>query len=59
MKLARAIEEYVKHKRSLGMVFKGNTVRLTAFLNQVGNVEVQSYYCGTSSSVSVDGWPGE
>jgi hypothetical protein len=57
MKLARAIEEYVKHKRSLGMVFKSNVVRLKAFLNQVGNVEVESI---TPEQVRayLDGRPG-
>ena len=42
MKLALAIQEYVEHKRSLGMLFKSSTVRLKAFLKQLGDVELES-----------------
>jgi integrase/recombinase XerD len=42
MKLADAIQEYIEHKRSLGMVFKSNSVRLKAFLHELGNVDLES-----------------
>jgi site-specific recombinase XerD len=57
MKLALAIQEYVEHKRSLGMLFKSSTVRLKAFLKQLGDVELESI---TPEQVTVylNGTPG-
>jgi integrase len=40
MKLAALIEQYVEYKRSLGMVFKSQAVRLKAFLAEIGDVEL-------------------
>lgn len=40
MKLATAIEEYIAHKRSLGMLFNSNSTRLKAFLSQLGDMEL-------------------
>ena len=40
MKLADVTQQYVEYKRSLGMAFKSQAVRLKAFLAEVGNVEL-------------------
>jgi site-specific recombinase XerD len=37
MRLSQAIEKYVAHKRSLGMGFRSETVRLRAFIAAVGD----------------------
>jgi site-specific recombinase XerD len=37
MKLSKAIEAYVAYKRSLGMSFRGEAVRLRAFVKSVGD----------------------
>jgi len=42
MKLAEAIDEYIGYKKSLGMLFKSPSVRLKAFLKEVGDVELAS-----------------
>ncbi len=42
MKLAGLTEQYVDYKRSLGMVYKSQAVRLNAFLVDVGDVELDS-----------------
>ena len=42
MKLAAAIKQYVEYKRSLGMLFKSASVRLNAFLAEVGDVELDN-----------------
>jgi site-specific recombinase XerD len=57
MKLADAIQEYIEHKRSLGMDFKSRAVRLKAFLNQTGNPELEDI---TPEQVRayLDGLPG-
>lgn len=40
MTLSHCIEEYVRHRRSLGVSFHGEQVRLSAFIKAVGDVEV-------------------
>lgn len=37
MRLSQAIEKYIEHKRSLGMGFRSETVRLRAFIAAVGD----------------------
>jgi len=37
MRLSQAVEEYIAHKRSLGMGFRSETVRLRAFIAAVGD----------------------
>ncbi len=41
MKLSQAIEAYIAHKRSLGMGFRGEAVRLRAFIKSVGDGDMQ------------------
>src|SRR5437762_14369776 len=38
MTLSPCIEEYVRHRRSLGVCFHGEQVRLRAFLKSVGDL---------------------
>ncbi len=60
MRLSAAIQEYVDYKRSLGMVYRDCTVRLIAFLRQIGDVElaaitaqqVRDYLNGTRGQVT-------
>ena len=40
MKLGALVEQYVEHKRSLGMVFRSPAVRLKAFLAEIGDVKM-------------------
>ena len=55
MNLSKAVEGYIVHKRSLGMAFRSEAVRLHAFVKAVGNcdmrftkpVEVRQYLDGT------------
>lgn len=42
MKLAALIEQYIEYKRSLGMVFESQAVRLKAFLAELGDVELDN-----------------
>jgi integrase/recombinase XerD len=42
MTLAHAIDAYVRHRRSLGVDFHGEQVRLSAFLKTVGDVEIDA-----------------
>jgi len=37
MRLSQAIEKYIVHKRSLGMGFRSETVRLRALIAAVGD----------------------
>lgn len=41
MKLSKAVETYVAYKRSLGMGFRGEAVRLRAFVKSVGDSDMQ------------------
>jgi integrase/recombinase XerD len=41
MILSQAIEQYILHKRSLGMGFRGEAVRLRAFVKAIGDCEMQ------------------
>ena len=41
MKLSKAIEAYIAHKRSLGMSFRSDAVRLRAFVKSVGDGEIR------------------
>jgi integrase len=41
MRLASAIEEFVKYRQSLGSPYKGESSRLKAFLRQTGDVELK------------------
>ena len=41
MKLSKAIEAYIAHKRSLGMGFRSDAVRLRAFVKSVGDGEMR------------------
>jgi integrase/recombinase XerD len=40
MRLSQAVDGYIAHKRSLGMGFHGETVRLHAFIKAVGDVNI-------------------
>lgn len=40
MKLSQVVEGYIAHKRSLGMGFHGETVRLHAFIKALGDVNI-------------------
>ncbi len=40
MILSQAVEQYILHKRSLGMGFRGEAVRLCAFVNAIGDCEM-------------------
>ncbi len=40
MILSQAVEQYILHKRSLGMGFRGEAVRLRAFVNAIGDCEM-------------------
>jgi integrase len=42
MNLGALIEQYVEHKRSLGMIFKSPSVRLKAFLAEIGDAEMDT-----------------
>ncbi len=41
MKLSKAVEQYILHKRSLGMRFKGQTTQLRAFVKAVGDRDMR------------------
>jgi integrase/recombinase XerD len=41
MKLSQTIEAYIAHKRSLGMCFRSDAVRLRAFVNSVGDSDMR------------------
>jgi integrase/recombinase XerD len=41
MKLSKAVEQYILHKRSLGMRFKGQATQLRAFVKAVGDRDMQ------------------
>jgi site-specific recombinase XerD len=55
MNLSKAVEGYIAHKRSLGMAFRSEAVRLHAFVKAVGNcdmrfikpIQVRQYLDGT------------
>ena len=38
MTLSTCIEEYVRHRRSLGVQFHGEQVQLSAFVKSVGDI---------------------
>jgi site-specific recombinase XerD len=42
MTLSQCIEAYVRHRRSLGVAFHGEQVRLSAFIKAVGDVEMDA-----------------
>jgi hypothetical protein len=41
MNLSQAVEQYILHKRSLGMGFRGETVRLRAFVQAIGDCDMR------------------
>jgi hypothetical protein len=41
MKLSKAVEQYILHKRSLGMRYKGEASQLRAFVKAIGNRDMQ------------------
>jgi hypothetical protein len=40
MRLSHAVEKYIAHKRSLGMGFNSEAVRLRAFTKTLGDVNI-------------------
>ncbi len=41
MRLSQAVEQYILHKRSLGMGFRGEAVRLRAFVKAIGDCDMR------------------
>lgn len=41
MNLSQAVEQYILHKRSLGMGFRGEAVRLRAFVQAIGDCDMR------------------
>jgi site-specific recombinase XerD len=41
MRLQKAVEEYIEHKRSLGMIFRSQAVILRAFAKAQGDIDIQ------------------
>ena len=41
MRLQKAVEEYIEHKRSLGMIFRSQAVILRAFAKSQGDIDIQ------------------
>ena len=42
MNLSKAVEGYIAHKRSLGMGFRSEAVRLRAFVKAMGDRDMRS-----------------
>ncbi len=54
MRLQKAVEEYIEHKRSLGMVFRSQAVILRAFAKAQGDIDIQEVSGTTRASSSTE-----
>ena len=52
MRLQKAVEEYIEHKRSLGMIFRSQAVILRAFAKAQGDIDIQEVVPGTTRASS-------
>ena len=43
MILSQAVEQYILHKRSLGIGFRSEAVRLRAFIQAIGDCEMHTH----------------
>ena len=63
MTLSQCLDEYIRHRRSLGVCFHGEQVRLSTFLRTVGDREIATvHHRPSGASMGADrsrrrGWP--